>query len=181
MSIGRLSVIRRSLLVLVSVLAVAGCTPKLTAMPMLLESDGGGLTAQVPICAYDWVTRAAVYVPFGTGQVEHRGRDSDIERDRVMSFRLSAAAVAAGSLTEEIPVTQVTRYRKAPVTPGDLGTFVVHTGRFRVAVDLRDAWALDSPSVLVYGVEGPDTDYEVRAIDPAEGRAMLDGWCEANR
>jgi hypothetical protein len=178
--------LKRRLLVLPVIIAITvsltGCTPKLTAMPILLIPNADGWpVVEVPVCADDQITRAALYVPFGTGKIEHREAPAKSSQARVVHFALNDSGIKAGSITGDIQVTEFVPYVKLPSKPSELGEFVVQTTRYRAMVKFNSTW-LDSPGPsLVFGMEGSDDNAYHKSVTAAAGQEVIQRWCQDKR
>lgn len=178
--------VRRRIVGAISILTIAvtiaACTPKLSAMPILLSRGPDGWPiVSVPVCAGDRVTFAAVFVPSGTGEVEHHEKTNGSSADRLLEFNLSRDSIQAGSISNDVPATQVIPYAKVPDKLAELGRFRVTTGRYRAAVDFDAAWTDSSGPLLVFGVEGADDDAYLKSVTAAAGQEVIQRWCQDKR
>lgn len=170
------SVAARAGLVAAGTILLAGCTPRQTAMPALvIPGIGDWPTVQVALCGDERISFSDLSK--GDGEIEHREPASVTYADRVVVFDLSPASIEAGSLSDEIPVTQFVPYSTVPSSPSGLGRFVVYSTGHRVAIEFSSMWQDPPQPVLVYGVEGADNEAYVKAVSLEEGQSFIDGWC----
>lgn len=167
-----------TMVVLIGMAAVlSGCTPKQSAMPLLVHvDDEGWIEASAPICADDRVAFAAVFVPNGDDVVEQSESQAQVV-DRVVEFTLTDDAVERGKITEDLPLIGHARYGTRPAELHDLGRFRLTTSRYRVAVDLAGQRFEAGAWYLANGVAGTDDDASITPVNEDVGVAAITEWC----
>jgi len=155
---------------------LSACTPRLTPTPALVvPGPDGWPSVQVALCGEEKIHIADLYR--GEGEIEHRESPSTEDSDRVVTFVFSPETIEAGSLTDQVPVTQFIPFPQVPSSPNGLGSFFIHTTEHNVSIDFSSVWQ-DPPSpVLVFGTTNKDAEAYVKIVTLDEGEATINGWC----